>query len=236
MMMQNQRSERLCVYCGAPATSNDHVPPRGLFLPPLPSNLIAVPACVACNNGASVDDERFRNFVSLTVGTGTPARRALWDNKALKSIRRNRKEHRPLIRSMRDVDLRSPNGLYLGRATRCAFEAAPHDSGIRRIVRGLYWHHYHEVLGNDVPIRVYIPEGSQWVTDLAEPLSVMEKRRVGSSSEFQYAFGLVKNYPAASMWAFLFYGSHAVISITGLPEDLSQLANMADAQEAPVQL
>ena len=32
-----------CAYCHQPATTNDHVPPKKLFTPPLPSDLILSP-------------------------------------------------------------------------------------------------------------------------------------------------------------------------------------------------
>ena len=41
---------QLCVYCWKnPATTDDHVIPRCLFIPPLPSNMPTVPACQECN-------------------------------------------------------------------------------------------------------------------------------------------------------------------------------------------
>lgn len=40
----------LCVYCAeAPATTTDHVPPKGFFAKGHRSDLIRVPACRTCN-------------------------------------------------------------------------------------------------------------------------------------------------------------------------------------------
>src|SRR5215469_1001870 len=55
----------LCVYCGLIADSKDHAPPKCLMLPPLPSNLITLPACKECNNGFSFDENVVRAFLSL---------------------------------------------------------------------------------------------------------------------------------------------------------------------------
>jgi len=55
----------LCVYCGVLADSKDHAPPKCLMLPPLPSNLITLPACEGCNNGFSFDENVVRAFISL---------------------------------------------------------------------------------------------------------------------------------------------------------------------------
>ncbi len=39
----------LCYLCGKPATTKDHVPPKTLFAPPRPHNLITLPCCAECN-------------------------------------------------------------------------------------------------------------------------------------------------------------------------------------------
>jgi hypothetical protein len=50
-----------CVYCGvAPGATNDDVPPKNLFLRPLPENIVKVAACQPCNAGFSKDDEYMR--------------------------------------------------------------------------------------------------------------------------------------------------------------------------------
>ncbi len=60
MTSKTSPSENLfCVYCGEPATTEDHVPPKNLF-PSNTTGLIKVPACLSCNNDSSKDDEFFR--------------------------------------------------------------------------------------------------------------------------------------------------------------------------------
>lgn len=51
--------KKQCVYCGIkdPATK-DHVPPKCIFLKPLPTDLITVPSCEKCQ-GLAKDDEYF---------------------------------------------------------------------------------------------------------------------------------------------------------------------------------
>lgn len=48
-----------CVYCGNPASTGDHVPPKALLARPLPNNLLKVRSCVSCNRGASLDEQYF---------------------------------------------------------------------------------------------------------------------------------------------------------------------------------
>lgn len=54
----------LCVYCGAVATTRDHVPPRSLLEKPFPPNLRTVPSCLGCNRGASKDEEYFLALIA----------------------------------------------------------------------------------------------------------------------------------------------------------------------------
>lgn len=54
----------LCVYCGASATTRDHVPPRLLLERPFPPNLKTVPSCLECNRGASKDEEYFLALIA----------------------------------------------------------------------------------------------------------------------------------------------------------------------------
>ena len=67
------RAPEVCIYCGAPADTRDHVPPRLLLEEPLPPNLLTVPACWKCNNGCS-DDERYVRDALHLVGFGEISR------------------------------------------------------------------------------------------------------------------------------------------------------------------
>ena len=67
-----------CYLCGAenPET-RDHVPPRNLFPPPRPTNLITLPCCRACNEGFQLDDEFMRVFLSAAANR-TDAGTRIW--------------------------------------------------------------------------------------------------------------------------------------------------------------
>jgi hypothetical protein len=86
----------ICAYCGAPSPeTRDHIPPRGVFPSPRPGDLITVPSCRPCNQGASARDERFLAYLSIQVGIDTPVTTRLWDQ-VLPGIRRNRRLHQHL--------------------------------------------------------------------------------------------------------------------------------------------
>jgi len=64
--MSRRRARDLgpCAYCGQPATTEDHVPPRGMFSKRMP-NKPWVPSCDPCNSGASKDDEYMQRLSML---------------------------------------------------------------------------------------------------------------------------------------------------------------------------
>jgi hypothetical protein len=61
-----------CAFCRKPASTRDHVPPKGLFGQPLPSNLITVPACRDCNAGAGQDDEVMQEMAVMWGAERSP--------------------------------------------------------------------------------------------------------------------------------------------------------------------
>src|SRR5579859_4140645 len=74
-----------CYLCGATRNlTRDHIPPKGFFPPPLPTNLITVPCCSSCNNSFSTDDEAARLWFSAHIGR-SPAGDWIWENKAIRT-------------------------------------------------------------------------------------------------------------------------------------------------------
>jgi hypothetical protein len=53
----DERNKGWCVFCGGPMETRDHAPSRVLLDDPLPENLTVLPACLACNNSFSLDEE-----------------------------------------------------------------------------------------------------------------------------------------------------------------------------------
>lgn len=196
----------MCAYRGAPSpTTRDHIPPKGIFPAPRPADLITVPSCVPCNADASESDELFRAYLSLHVGVSTATTRRLWDETALKGIRRNRGLRNRLLRQTEPVWLTTPAGVIRGRAYRLLWDSDAHDKIIERLIRGLHFHHYREVLGGRVHVK------AQWfrspTQDLLGATSECEQRSVGGG-QFAYRFGRAIDAPLHSIWLFEFHGRH----------------------------
>ena len=56
-----------CAYCGAPATTVDHCPPRCIFVGRQWPETYAFPACEPCNDGARLDDQAIGMLVRMKL-------------------------------------------------------------------------------------------------------------------------------------------------------------------------
>ena len=76
-------AEGLCIYCQSrEADSRDHVPPKGIFPKPRPSDLVSVPACQECNGGFAQLDEEFAFWLSNYVGPRSAITARLYQQRA----------------------------------------------------------------------------------------------------------------------------------------------------------
>ena len=68
--------KRGCVYCGGPADTSDHTPPRSLLPTPFPEGVQAMtlPACSSCNGGFSQDEIRTAAVVCTVSFTAADQR------------------------------------------------------------------------------------------------------------------------------------------------------------------
>lgn len=201
-----ESEKRLCAICGTrEATTLDHLPPRSIFPKPRPGNLITVPACFACNHGASNDDEKFRVFLSIQVGPDQPDTKKLWKEHALKTLRKNRKLHRIILKGMRHMEFRTEAGLYVGHRTVFLWPANVHNKVIERVARGLYYHHYGEILGDRVVCEV------AWLNSLDKDFLDQSKRwpqtDIGNGAVI-YRYVRATESMLSSVWVFQFYRRH----------------------------
>ena len=202
--MSRDRAD-ICGYCGSPwPTTRDHIPPKGIFPTPRPADLITVPSCASCNQGASVSDEIFRAYLSLHVGVDTAPTSLLWEQ-TLRGVRRNRLLHRRLRDDAEPVWLTTPSDVIHGRGYRGRWDSDAHDRTIERMIRGLYFHHYHEVLGTRVRVKAH------WFRkldpELLEATAECEQRSVGGG-QLVYRFGRASDHPLHSIWLFEFHKRH----------------------------
>jgi hypothetical protein len=198
---QFRRVPPRCVFCGAIASTRDHVPPKNLFIPPRP-RLITVPACETCNGSTSAIDEEFRVFVSAKIGAEIPEWIELWEKGGRKSVRSNDRLRRELL-SGQKLWVRSPSGPFQQTFT-YRWPATNHDRIVEKITRGLYYHHFHEILAHTTPIEI------TFLNSLNEELektilTSLYHCSIGGPGKFAYAFGRTPEEPKVSLWIYQFY-------------------------------
>lgn len=204
----------MCVLCGKrPATTKDHIPPKGIFPKPRPNDLVSVPACFKCNLGASKHDELFRVYLSMHVGIDSPSTKALWEKHAYRSLRHNRKLHKTLLSRMKEVDLKTEGGVYLGRRTIFLWDSEAHDLTVKRIIKGLYYYHYGLILPSNSYLRV------NWHKSLTPEMEEMSRdwaHHSVTNGNFQYRYGRAAGEEHQSIWLFQFYEKHWASGHTNL--------------------
>lgn len=207
-----------CIYCGKyEARERDHVPPKCLFPKPRPSDLITVPSCSACNRTFGRDDERVRNILTslntterhhAVVGQLSGKRdRALSRKKSACAVKH-------LVESIKIVDVRTPQGIYLGTARAFDLDQEPMDRFLSRLTRALLY--YENSIGYvDCTIEWRMPPNPKKWAELNRKykhlLSLGARRSIGGDS-FTY-FGYFVPKRAASLWIMNFYGGVEFMSL-----------------------
>ncbi len=202
----------LCTYCRNLATTTDHVPPECLFAKPLPNTLITVPSCYLCNHGAHLDDEYFR--LMLTANRNIDHPDAIAGRKS--SVRSLTRPEAPGLRLMfvgtlRDEDILSPAGLYLGTAPTYGAETGRLCRVIRRVTLGLRYHETAQGFEADEHVVVLIP-GAVKSDDTRGKLvqdakNVRRFGRPGTTARnvLTYWWARVAGHSNASAWLLRFY-------------------------------
>ena len=213
---RNPREVTHCAFCGkSPAKTRDHIPPRGIFPRPRP-DLITVPACLRCNRDISKIEEAFRVYLSLRIGVNNETTSNLWNNEAMRTLRHNPSLRKRIVRAMRPISVRSPAGIILAEKIGGLWPPESHDPVIEKIIRGLYFHHYREVLGDRVEIKVHWLRTSEdlenWTRRIDSTLEQLWTELPGAGNVgtryFRYRYAAAIESPLHSTWLFDFYGAH----------------------------
>ncbi len=203
-LVDKKKNLEMCCICGIrEAKSRDHIPPKGIFLPPRPS-LITVPACDKCNQGSSKDDEKFRAYLSMHSYSSSPiAKRLFWEH-TIPRLSRNPKFAHDILNETEPINLISGN-IFLGKAFSSKWDSGVHDRVIEKIVRGLYFHHFKEILGKYYSVKTH------WFKlDKINDFNFIKQMKlcVIHKDQFAYKYVRTKNKPFVSIWFFNFFNSH----------------------------
>jgi hypothetical protein len=168
-----------------------------------------VPACAKCNNGSSVEDEDFRTYLSLQIGKQTDLMEKLW-LQSHKSLKRRTSMRRAFLESIKSLNLT----LQTEAGVSSAFEvpARIYDVVFKRVIRGLYYHHFNEILGESVKVEVAPLTGIDDISFLL--IKDWPAYSIGDDA-FVYKVSRASDAPKSTVWVMQLYEAHWILGETG---------------------
>jgi hypothetical protein len=228
-----------CPYCGKTMATRrdgtqDHIVPKAAFAI-VPDDVLTIPCCKTCNNkDKSRDDQAFGVYLGLSLGSAVPVQHSLWEKTTQPTLKKNRKMLRRLVVSARAIPLKSPSGIYLGTATAVRSDVPMHNRVVWRIVQGLYYRIYGEVLAPTTPHEVISQK--PFTKEFLKTLGAYERGSMGGD-QFQYAyFRGTPHYDQISIWFLQFHRHHHVAVVVNgqLLPDIASVASLMAGSVAQV--
>ena len=147
----------MCVYCGVNRKqSKDHIPPSSFYPRENKPRMIKVPACNSCHESFNINERYARSRLVLGhivhTNNGQIAKEKLLvelKNPEWKGFLRS------VINSLKDVELVTPSGLYLGNAQAINVDYDEMHTFFSRLTRGFHYKIKDELLKSREII--YIP-------------------------------------------------------------------------------
>lgn len=205
----------VCVYCTtATGVTNDHVPPKSFFPKPRPSDLITVPACLKCNQGAGKDEEYFLATLMFSEAGVTAVGKKLWNERLRRMYEKNIGLRRKIAESMRHREMSSPAGIYLGRAMSVSYDPPRLEAIAMKIVRGLYFHECGMPLDATAEVLCLFLREPKHFKAVEQHNHMLKPGSKQWDGAFQYRCGFVPGNPTGSMWLLWFWRTHIFWAIT----------------------
>jgi len=143
------------------------------------------------------------------------------------TLRKNKKLHRTILQGMRPVEIRSDAGIRLGRRTAFLFPVEVYEGVMERTARGLYYHHFDEILGPRVRCEVSFLRSLD--LEFLELSAKWPSADIGSGAVV-YRYCRAADAPLNSAWVFQFYEAHWALVETEAVLDAEQ-AHAPDRQQ-----
>lgn len=173
--MNKKLKSRECVYCGnTKHITNDHIPPKNLFPPPRPNNLITVPCCQNCNQNASKDDEYFRDMLTMRIDTYEhPDVTKNWQT-VLRSLNNPHKTgmRKSIMSTLKEVSLYTPAGIYLGKSGMLQVDVERLLKVTERIIKGIFYFENGFRLPTDYNVKSFFLESIRMDKDVINLISM----------------------------------------------------------------
>lgn len=210
----------LCAHCGGLAETDDHIPPQSLLLSVPRGDRPSVPSCRPCNNGASDDDEYFRDTVAKYHRVAEKAAVAPMIDKMVRAMGNPKKRGyaEATLRSFTDVNAVTHAGIHLGVQPAFLVDAARIERAVGRYVRGLHLLR----LGRRVPldhsivVRANPEELINRQNKLAEIFSKGHEWVI-KDGVFRCHWAVPQDQPTASAWLLTFFDEFPIFAVVHPP-------------------
>jgi hypothetical protein len=221
-----------CVYCGALATSRDHVIPRALFTPPLPQ-MVTVPACGTCQREKSFGDDDLAHYVALTWEGGQhhQAREQL-ERVARATIKGHSKIGKAFAKGGSPREVVTAAGIYLFDVWSVPLPDGNRDmfKTLEYIIRGLHvvrnfrWDRNIDRIPNDQLVEVRGVPGQDAISVIGqfleiphEPVVVMKNRPIDTEPPIAMWCRTVPvgGDPFSRIWILVFNDQVLFVGVTG---------------------
>lgn len=209
IIKQKNESKKIgtCCICGSTdvLVTVDHVPTKTIFVKPRPKNTITVDACEECNGGASSHDQNFGVYVSMHAVTEHEKAEELFLTNTLATLNSNKKLKRHILSTAKPVYLTTKSGIIYDKAEAVLWDSESYNAVMERIVRGLYFNHYKEILGDKAKIKIYMFRA--FPPKILENIAMFRHNEIGHKGELIYKYLRAEESPLHSIWLFQFYNS-----------------------------
>lgn len=213
-----------CYLCEQPATTFDHIPPKSLFPKDFQHKGVKVPACSSCNNDTSKDDEYLRDYFAMT-GWNKEARQVFIEKVKPSYMRpyamtQPITKHQRILNSMAKVDIKTPNGIFLKKATAMRMKGDRIEKSLKKIIKGIYFYLYKKSIPDNYSLKVYFQPIDIGV-DLLNEAKKSGALRVGRyGNSFSYMGFIAKEDEFVGVWWLSFYQTHEAIIMIDSPNKL----------------
>ncbi len=103
---------------------------------------------------------------------------------------------------MYPVNIATKAGIITGKGIAVPWDNDAHDTTIERIIRGLFFHHYGKIIGDNASVNTYwFKEHQRILDDKLYETSI-------ANGNFKYQYNKVEKAEFDSVWLFNFYNGH----------------------------
>lgn len=194
----------MCYLCGNPATTRDHVPPRSLFHT-VPRNIITVPSCADCNEGAALDEEYMRTTLAAFAYASSQAARDVWNGAVRRAFQRRQGLRRRLAGDIVPIRV-VHNRRRIGTLPGLRVDGARAICVFKKIVRGIHYFQFGERVA-DADILLF--RIAELPADLLN-VNGWPEYDMGEAFRFRHS----RDEHGSAIW-FEFYRSEAWFALTG---------------------